>query len=315
MPWKKMAAAMFYAALAMPALSWADPLDARQIPADAKWVVHIDMDAARDTKTWDAIYTKLVNNDEFQTKVGQIEQLMNGHFPRDMRDLTLYGRAAGDEAAVIILHAKMDRNQTLGFLQLMNTYQENAYGDYKVISWEDKGKRLFASFHDDSTVLVGRLEANIQAALDTIDGKGESIKDGPLASGIKPQLLVYVAAQDLADLKKPNEPQSPVVKEIKSGWICLSEKDGNDIVQANFLTENADTADQLHSAMSGIKAMVSMAGNGDNADPKAQAAAKALKSFTATQTDKVVTVEWPIPLEQVTDFISKLPLDGQSAEH
>jgi hypothetical protein len=314
MRWMKTTAAVFLVGLGSAKLSLADPFDAKQVPADAKWVIHVDMDAARPTKIWDALYTRLINDDNFQEKVGQIEQVTNMHFPADVHDITLYGRAVGEQAGVVVLHARMDRGQTLSILQMNASYDEKDYGDYKIVAWEDNGKKLYAAFHDDSTIIVGRSAENIQAALDVMDGKTESIKDGPLTAGAKPQLLAYVAVKDVAQLKKQDEPQSPIIRQIQNGWISLSEKDGSADVQANLTTDNADTAEQLHAAMDGIKAMVTLAGTGENADPKAQMAAKALKSFHATAADKSVSVDWSIPLDQVSDFIAKLPVNGQPAK-
>ncbi len=301
--------------IVFPTWCMADPLDPRQVPAEAKWLIHVDMDAARPTKTWDALYTRLINDDMFQQKVGQIEQLTNMQFPRDVHDITIYGREAGDEAGVVVLHGNIDRNRTLGFLQLNETYSEKAYGERRIVAWQDQEKKLYAAFFNESTVVVGRSEANIQAGLDVMDSKIESIKAGPLGAGSKPQMLAYVAVRELSRWKqKAGEAQSPVVKQIQGGWLSLNETDGNAVLHASLSADNSEVADQLQTILRGIKAMVSLAGSGENADPRARTAASLLKTVEIAKAGDTVAVDCTISMEQVKDLISKLPIDADAAK-
>ncbi len=310
MVWIKKTAMTVLSGLCIPMMAWGDPFDAQRVPVDAKWVIHIDMDAARHSKTWEAVDDHLANNEGFQSSVAQIEQATGMQFPDDVHDVTLYGRAAGDEAGVVVLHGKIDHNRTIAALQMNPDYTQTDYGKYQVMSWPDKEKKLFGAFHDDSTVVVGRTQANIEAALDTMDAKAECVKEGPLAAGATPQLLVYVAVKDLAGLQRDKDAQSPLLKRISSGWVGLSEKDGNAVVHANLTTATPEMAEQLHTAIEGIKAMVSLAAEGANADPKAKAAANALQTLHPASDGKIVSVDWPIPLDQVTGFIASLPVKG-----
>ena len=198
-------AASLILSLGVTALTPADPLDPRQIPADAKWVIHADMDAARDTKLWAAMDNELSTNADFQNGIGKIEQITGAQFPRDLHDVTLYGRSADDQAGVVIVHAHVNRQQIVTLLQMNTAFASNAYGDYQVLTWhdDDKNKTMFGSFKDDSTMIISQTEDLVKGALDVMDDKAEHIKvDSPLAAGAKPQLLAFIAASDLRRWKQ-----------------------------------------------------------------------------------------------------------------
>ena len=202
MQWiSKTAGAALIMSFFAPAFVQADPFDAQHVPAEAKWVLHVDMDAARGTRTWDTLKRHLETDGNYQAKLEEVQTLTGMQFPQDCHDVTLYGASAQEEAGVVLLHAKIDKEKTMTSLQGNSAYGSQAFGEYQVVSWDDKGKKMFGAFHDESTVIIGRSEENIENALNTIDGKARST-NAVLAAGAKSHPLVYVAGKDLADLKQ-----------------------------------------------------------------------------------------------------------------
>ena len=299
----------------------ADPLSPKQVPADAKWVLHVDMDAARDTKLWSALENQLSTKRDFQDGIGKIEQVTNAQFPRDLHDVTLYGRSAEDQAGVVIVHAHMDRQRVVTVLQMNLGYSSKDYGDHQLLTWhdDDKDKQMFGSFFDDSTVIIGQSEELIRSALDVMDDKSEHLKlDSPLAAGAKPQLLAFVAARDMASLKKEGQPQSPVVQQIQSAWVSLTESEGNAVVKANVLANSAENAQQLNQLLDGVRAMVSLTAGKQPAQndeqSKATAISSLLKTLSIKRDDKLLTVDWPIAIEKGRGGICD-PDRRQSSHH
>ena len=247
--------------LVRPAITQADPLDRKLVPVDAKWVLHVDMDASRDTKLWTAINHKLSENTDFQDSVHQFEQLTNSQFPRDLHDVTLYGRSTDEQAGVVIVHAHVDRQQILTLVKMNPGYGLKTVGDYDILTWTDKGKTLHGAFHDDSTMIIGNSEELVRDGLEVIDGKSDSIKeDSPLAAGTKPKLLAFVAAANFADLQKNGAAQSPMMSQVKNGWISVTESESNVVLTADVVSNTAESASQLGQSIDGLKAMLSLAG-------------------------------------------------------
>ncbi len=305
--------------MALPSLSHADPLDARQIPADAKWVVHVDMDAARGTKVWAALDDQLSKNQDFQSAVGTIEQITGAQFPRDLHDITLYGRSADDQAGVVIVHAKVDRARTLTLLSMNAGYDTKPYGDYHLVTWHDdqKNRPMYGAFKDDSTILIAQTEDLVKSALDVMDGKSAGIRiDSPLAAGAKPQLLAFVAADDLPTLKKKNgQEQSPVIQQMQNAWISLSESDDNAVLDAKVTASDADSAMRLNDLLNGVKAMVAMyseAKTRNGAEAKAKVVISLLDALTVKREDKTLTLELKVAVARAQAAFDTM--NGRKAE-
>ena len=96
----KLIAATLFTSMLIPIAGRADAFDPKQVPAQAKWVLHVDMDAARDTKSFDLIRQNILSSAAAQAKINQIDTITGMRFPEDVRDITLYGKDAGDIAAL-----------------------------------------------------------------------------------------------------------------------------------------------------------------------------------------------------------------------
>jgi hypothetical protein len=301
--------AALFSAMLLPVAGHADAFDPKTVPADAKWVVHADLDAARDTKTFDAIRDRFLAADGTQMKLDQMEMMTGLKVPDGLNDVTLYGREAGDLAAVIEIHGKIDRQRTLASLHMAQQFSSTSYGTYAILTWldADKNQMMFGAFHDDTHAIIGHDEKLIENALDTMDGKAESIKpDSPLAAGATPQLLVYIAAKDVPQLHGTADKPNPIISSVDAGWISLAEKDDMVTLSADLHASTPDTASDLQQSLMGLKAMLALVANSNNPDPVAKAVVAAGKSFKATLKEKTVSISWPVPVEQATTIFNAI---------
>jgi hypothetical protein len=312
-------------ALCITAVVRADPFDPAGVPADARYVIHLDMDAARPTQLWDAIDDRLVGNEAFGAKMGQFEMGSGMHFPRDLHDVTVYGRAAGDAAAVVVVHAKMSREQLMAALQFANNYSSDLFGQYEIASWDDDNRPLFAAFHDGATLVIARDEDNVKSALDVMDGKAPRLAPGDaLAAGAKQPALLYVAATDLPSLTPPGARPNPVLKQVDHGWLAVTERPASttrpttapavhDVALGVTLTaKSPDAAQQLQASAAGLKAMVGFAAMSDTAAPQVKFAAAALRTLTLTQAGNTISADVSVgvdQLEQAMDRAAGRPAD------
>jgi hypothetical protein len=316
----------FLASTALAAtLARADPIDPTRVPADAKYVLHVDMDALRPTKLWAAINDRLVGNEAFGTKMGLFEQGSGMHFPHDLHAITIYGRAVGDEAAVVVVRAKMNRAQFMAAIQFADNYAGDSYGKYDVASWDDDKRALYCAFHDDATLIFARSLDNLKSALDVMDGKLPAVAPtDPLAAGAKQPALVYVALADLQSTAG-NAP-NPLVKQIDGGWLNVNERRAaatrpttepaspDAVVHVVLTAKSADAAQQLLQAATGLRAMVAMAAAAGNADPKIQFAAAVLRPLTLGQAGKDVSADVAVPVDQLEQFADRAAAEPPKAE-
>ncbi len=318
-----LAAAALAAAAAVAPSARADPFDPARVPADAKYVVHVDMDALRPTKLWGVIDDRLAGNEAFGTKMGLFETASGMHFPRDLHGVTIYGRAAGDDNGVVVIRAAMHRDQFMAAIGFAPGYQAESFGKVDGASWDDDGRRMFGAFHDDATLVFARSAANVLAALDVIDGKSPHVAPtDPLAAGGKgaagaPPALFYVAAADPASLAPPRQ-TNPLLKQVDAGWLTVVERpaapatrpaDGTPspdaVVHAVVTAKTPEAAKQLQAAAGGVRAMVALAAMPAGADPNLKFASGVLRSLAVAQADRAVTADLSVGVDALQQAVDR----------
>ena len=312
------AAAVLLAAIAPAARG--DPFDRRHVPADARWVVHLDVDAARPTKLWQAVIDRLDREPGAKAKLGQIEAVSGMRFPRDLHDVTVYGQSTTDEAGVAVVHADVDRPRLLACFGGLPGYAARHVGGHDVVTWADGGKPLFAAFHGPATVVFARTEPHVVAALDVLDGTAAAVAaDSTLAGAAPPATrpafagggggggpLAFVAVTDIPGLLPAGVPGP--FRPIAGGWLTVAEAGGSEVARATVMARTAEAAGQLRTAADGFKAMVAFSTAGD-ADPKTKVTTDLLAATAVGSTDRAVTVDLTVPLEQLRRAVAAAHID------
>ena len=309
---------VFLCSMAIAAACRAAPFDPAAVPADARYVLHVDMDALRPTQLWAAIDDRLVGNEAFGAKMGLFEQGTGMHFPRDLHAVTVYGRAAGDDAAVIVIRAKMNRSQFMAALQFADHYAADTYGKYDVASWDDDQRPMFGAFHDDATLIFTRSADLLHAALDVMDGRLPHVAPAdPLAAGAKPPAPVYVAATDLPALARPGGAPNPIVKQIDHAWLTVNERaasttrpatapaSADALLHLAVTAKSADAAQQLLTSATGLRAVVGLSAAAGNADPNIKFAAVVLRTLALTQAGRTAAADVSVPVDQLERFADR----------
>ncbi len=311
----------------------AAPFDPAAVPADARWVVHLDMDALRPTKLWQVIDDQLVGNEAFGSKMGLFEQGSGMRFPRDLHGVTFYGHAAGDAEAVVVVRATMPRGQFMAALQFAPNYAADTYGKYDVAGFDDDNRTLYAAAHDVSTLLFSRSLDALHAALDVLDAKAPAVAAGdPLAAGGKGSPVLYVAALDPAGLAPPGTTPNPLVTQIDHAWLTLAERPAaattrpstapattapaspDAVVRLTVTAKSPEAAQQMRAAAGGLRALVAFAAMPRDAKPGVKFAASVLRTMTVTQAGPVTTAEASVGVDQLQQAADRAAAAGDPAD-
>lgn len=301
------------AALAFTGIVRADAFDPKQVPATAKWLVHLDIDALRGTQAGQAIHDKLQNDSHFLQSMSQLKAITGIGSVEDFHDITLYGADVGEAAAVVVVHAPADRERILTMLQNNPGFSNISYHEHAIYSWTDGPKTQFGAFADPDLAIIGRTQEALQTALDTLDGTGKAIDpQATMASGAKKGVLACIAGRDLASLKKKGEAQQAAMANIDSAAICLSEDPTNVILNGTVLAKTPEAAKQLQSILDGIKGFVTLSANSENADENTKLAAKALENLKVEVAGAKITAALSVDLDVVRQFIDKVDKKRQA---
>ena len=294
------------AALSIAAVAHADPLDPGQLPADTQWAIHVDVDSLRKTGVWKTLDDRLESNPAISDKIGQVETLFNARFPDDLHDVTISGSAFGDKTGAVVVHATVDRKQVETMLAGNNTFASEPHGDHSLLSWTDHGENNFGCFINDSLFIIGPNKDRVAALIDTLEKKSESMKpDADLVQGQQPGVMVYVAGQELAKLRQVQAAKSPLLTQMKSAWIAMTEEKDDVVVRLHVTAMDAAHAEMMRKAALGIQAGLSLASGEPDAKPSIQTLAELAGQATVAAKDNNVVVELRVPEKNIPDLIDK----------
>ena len=140
--------------LSIPATSaQAAPLEAADVAAGAKWLVHIDFDAARDSKLGEHFIAKALETEHAKKGLEKLHDELGIDPRKDVHGATAYGTDFTRHTGVLVIYATADKEKLLSHLKSKPDFAESksANGAHDVYSWtENMGKgdkhTVWASF-------------------------------------------------------------------------------------------------------------------------------------------------------------------------
>lgn len=282
----------------------AGPLNPHWVPADAKWLVHVDVDAGLRSKVGQASLDWALANPDLKEGLDKEEATLGMKLPSDIHDVTLYGRSFGPDG-VVIVHAALNREKLLSLVQKSKNFKSIDLRGRTIYTWEEENPKDQAgdsntsagAFIDDTSVVLGHDKASIVAALDVIDGKQPALESGSLLAHAAPQGTIgFIAAIDLESVANAPD-RSPLVQKCREGLLALGEHEGQVFMHAQITAQSTEYAQQLVTMLRGLQALAQLQ------NPQV---GKDLALVRVTNDDKVVRVDWHAPGSDVASLIGQL---------
>ena len=286
------------------AVAIAEPFDAKTVPADAKWVLHVDGEAIQKSAAWPMIQQRLDGDPNIVQKIKEFRAITKMSFPQDFFSLTIYGASFDEKEAVVIVRARADQQQILNLLQLNPGYAAEAFGTHDVLSWEDNGKVMFGAFADGDSAVISQSKENVQKALSVKDGKALALAaDSGLAQLGDAGVIVGVAGHGVAELARKHKAESPLVNLIESASITAGADQQNVLLKAKVSTVDAQKAEQMRGALEGLKNMALLMIGNNKQDARAEIVTGLLPALKVTAAGSAVQLEWPLPIADVKRLV------------
>ena len=226
-------------------------VNAKHVASDAKWYVHLDADAARQSTLYTAVLDSLRAQFPIDDAVAQIKQVIGVDLLKDISGVTIYNTSFEKDVAAVLVYAKVDKTLLTQAIASNPNHKDETYGKHLIHIWTDDndGKTKTAAFWGDEVVVMGDKSATLKAALDVLDdqkkGGSELIKEQ------KKGTFAYAAAH-LS--QSPDQNVSQLLSNTEAVQASAGESDGNLLVNLNLTAKTADQASQLMKILEGVKA-------------------------------------------------------------
>lgn len=181
------------------------PINFKEVPADAKWVAHYDGEAGRSSAVVHALIEACVGKD------GPGQAHDSSHVrpwacasPKDIDGVTLYGTRIGIRDGVAIVRGKINKDALVGKLKDKAGASSTNHAGMEVYTWT-KGKgtpwehQVALAFPRDGVLAFAASPKQLHAAVDLINGKGESLESrkSPLTANPPKGVVLLARAEGL----------------------------------------------------------------------------------------------------------------------
>lgn len=282
------------------------PLERASVPADAKWVMHVDLDAARAAQVAGKVYEEWLSHGMAHESLTDIRETIGMDILEDVRGITFYSTRFEPYGGAVLIRAKVNRPRLMELLEANATHQVQRWGKHELHTWvqtvESLESTLAGCFYEPNLVVIGRNAEEVEAALAVLDGKTPSLagSGSPLDRvGTKGTVLQggVISLSELADEELPFV--SPIIRHAESAAVDIGEDGGEVFLRLRIGTPSVEIAGRLRDVIVGFRGMTGLERHDD------QYVLDALDALTVTSERANVAVDWRMPGVRVMQLIEK----------
>jgi hypothetical protein len=261
---RPLATLLLATALAAPASS--DVLDKARVPARARALVHVDVEALLASQ----VVRELEQADpdmKIDFDLGEATPLLKGVRPlQDVRSVTLFAVDPQQERFGVVLRTSDKADALLKVAIATDAYELVPLAGWQVHSWKDGEQRVFGAVvplqgTGDRLVLMSNDADLMGAGIAALDGSGKTLKgrgQGQLAARPEPGTILFLASDiSLAELSR-EDPTSSVARLVQGGVLQLGEVQGEVFANMAVVTESPEDALRVQQVMQGVTALASL---------------------------------------------------------
>jgi hypothetical protein len=282
------------------------------VPADAKWVMHIDYESFSDS----GILQLFRERNPLLTSVARnwLVQQYGVDPPEDLKSVTMFGRDYQKYTGTVILRADYEAAKVEAKLKespAHSTTQWQGHTLHEVAvarpreamrGREPRGdQKITVAMLDGNTIVVGSSNANVQAAIKLLAGDAKSLEGqkSPLLTQSVGKAWFYGAAIELSKLRDQKD-LLPIVAQHERITLAFGERGNKMFEEGEFVAQSEEVAKQMQRVLDGVVAFGKLQAHDSDS-------MKALyQNVNIKQEDKTTRFTWEGSPEQVRGALEEL---------
>ncbi len=279
-------------------LAAAGPVRMNDIPAEARWWAHLDVEQFKQTEVG-RTFLELMNQPEIARKLDALKAIFNFDIRTDLDGLTACG--AGRRSAVIA-RGRFDQQRLLTLLRGGDGYEELVLDGRTIHSWIDEGKakkqgadkaRMYGAIHRSGAAVLSEQADTVAHVLKVLDGEAESLP----AAALTPEYPAVLTARMSAEALPQKATDHPVARQLLSAAGIIGQHGTNVEARLEMTLKDAEAVAQIRQVVEGVRAAALL--NAER-DPRAARLAELVDLRTEGNT---LALRLSIPAAEITDAI------------
>jgi hypothetical protein len=249
----------------------ASPFAADRVPVDAKWVAHLDVQAALKSDLGTLVVEDL-RAMGLDDGVRKIRAVFGVDPLTGFAGITMFGRSYNEDDAVIVIEAVTNTARLEELVEAGDDYRKSSFSGRTVHSWVEgkgkaKGERKYGvvdrkNREGSSLIIIANDRERLTGTLDVIDGRKASLLKTPrevLKARPDQGSMLYIAADDVAEAAKNKDAHSAMVRTARSLIVDIGEQKGVTFIDMQVKANTPQQAHNIQQMIRGMLAAVSMA--------------------------------------------------------
>ncbi len=230
---------------------------ARHFPADAKWVLHLDLKALNEAPMGQ--FLRQAMDAESARGLASLKAMSGIDLTNDVDSLVVCGKGDAQAGGVMYAYGRFNIQKLTAIAGGAKEFQNKAFGERSLLSWRDKGKRTTLCFADPTLAVMSQDERLVQEAVGIIDGQAAGMgANGPFAKVLahKKGRFLAVQANNLAALAGANV-QLQLLKQAEALMLEVGQTPGANGLDCALAVKapTPEMAQQLNQAAMGLQAL------------------------------------------------------------
>jgi len=225
----------------------ATPLEPAQIPKEANWFVHADLDKLRESSAGQLVVGAIEEKHGNQLKA--VKRIFSINPFTDLHAITLWGNGEKDQAAALV-RATFDREHLTDLIGAADDHQTSNHHDDVVHTWTDKKKTNFGAFVGRDLIVFSEQKNLVLLSLDVLARRSDATEKASPAGPAS--FLLGFANLDGIEIKGD---EAKLLQQVKSLQVRFFERDTRLHAAIDLEAADPDKASRFAKVLDGIVAL------------------------------------------------------------
>lgn len=293
--------------------------DVLNVPANSKFLVHIDIGVFRETHIGGKLFemakheamkeiTERHGDEDGDDDFKKLKEALGFDPFTELDAITVVGSdfKHPEDHVHLILRMKQTTGNLEGLMTSLPGYSSTEYGDHVIHTAEpDRNERVFGAIHTDQRgtkrVVAARSAKEVKALLDMLDGKSRAESKAVKLSRAEGQ-FVHIELLELPQEEIGKGPQANVARMIQGLSINVGD-DGEDVsMSVTLRTRKNQQAKQIKQMVQGLTAMIQLIQD-ENQDEELERAKEFLERIEVERDGNMVRIRLVVPEDELVELI------------
>lgn len=282
--------------------AWPGTLPKASISANAKWVIHLDIERFAPSQTCQSLRRDAEGGGGFQNLLDHYRNLLGVEPLKDLAHVTLYGEETSGNRGVALISGSMSPKTIVQRLSGYPKYRTKTVGKLTLHKWRDKSgtTELNASFYSSRLLVIGSDEPAVLGAIQVLNGSQPSLADRKTPTLSIPSAAegVFLTAITKGYAGSPEEPlKALILRNTDSAVVQIGERKG--LVDAGIVLTaiSPEAAFQIHQILNGLIVSANLTSDADGL-------AKLAALSEVTRQDQIVSLTLRCPARDAASALA-----------